>query len=99
MLRGVPVTIAISAAFLIVFVTVPVLRVMSLIRRRIDVHVPLVTDARGYEAAAAEIARTLNVYGFEVRPAEPGWWMTAPSRILFRRRAPAPRGGFQERRA
>jgi uncharacterized membrane protein YqjE len=83
LLRGVPVTIAISAAFLIVFVTVPVLRVMSMIRRRIDVHVPLVTDARGYEPVAAEVARTLNAYGFAVRAAEPGWWMTTPSRILL----------------
>jgi Putative Actinobacterial Holin-X, holin superfamily III len=89
LLRGVPVTVAISAAFLIVFVTVPVLRVISLIRRRVDVHVPLVTDARGYELVAAEVARTLSAHGFDVRPAKPGWWMTTPSRILLRLGGPS----------
>jgi Putative Actinobacterial Holin-X, holin superfamily III len=87
--RGVPVTVAISAAFLIVFVTVPVLRVISLIRRRVDVHVPLVTDARAYELVAAEVARTLAAHGFDVLAAEPPWWMTTPSRILLRLGGPS----------
>ena len=99
MLRGVRVTIAISAAFLIVFVTVPVLRVMSMIRRRVDVHVPLVSDARGYRSVAAEIARTLNANGFEVRPTTPGWWMTAPSRILLALGGPSFREYVPERLA
>lgn len=83
LLRGVPVTVAISAAFLIVFMTVPVLRVISLIRRRVDVHVPLVTDARGYEPVAAEVDRTLAAHGFDLQAIEPPWWMTTPSRILL----------------
>jgi Putative Actinobacterial Holin-X, holin superfamily III len=89
LLRGVPITVGISAAFLVVFVTVPVLRLGSIIRRRIDVHVPLVTDARGYDVVAAEIAATLDEHGFEVREATPGWWMTLPSRILLRLGGPA----------
>ena len=36
LLRGFPTTIGIAAAFFVVFVTVPVLRVRSLIRRRVD---------------------------------------------------------------
>ena len=81
--RGFPITIAVAAAFLIVFVTVPVLRIVSLIRRRIDLNVPLVTDVGSYEAVASEIARTLTRDGFEVSRADPPWWMTAPSRILL----------------
>lgn len=89
LLRGFSVTIAIAASFLVVFVTVPVLRVISMARRQIDVHVPLVTDAASYDAVAARIGRTLNDYGFEVRPLPPPWWMTLPSTILLRLGGPS----------
>jgi hypothetical protein len=83
MARGLPITIGVAAAFLIVFVTVPALRIASFVRRRIDLHIPLVTDVNSHEGVAAEVARTLTSHGFEVSPAEPPWWMTAPSRILL----------------
>jgi hypothetical protein len=83
LLRGLPITVGIAAAFLVVVVTVPVLRVMSFIRRRIDVHVPLVTDAADYDAVARRVAQALLAHGFEVREAQPPWWMTVPSRILL----------------
>jgi hypothetical protein len=83
MARGLPITIGVASAFLIVFVTVPALRITSFIRRRVDLHIPLVTDVNSYEGVAAEVARTLTSHGFEVSPAEPPWWMTAPSRILL----------------
>ena len=89
LLRGFPITIGIAAAFLVVFVTVPVLRVISLVRRRIDVQVPLVTDAASYAAVAEQVAQTLAAHGFAVRRAEPGWWMTVPSRILLAVSGPA----------
>jgi hypothetical protein len=81
--RGFPITLGVAAAFLIVFVTVPVLRVVSFIRRRIDLHVPLITDADSYDPVASEIARTLTAHGFQMSRADPPWWMTAPSRILL----------------
>jgi hypothetical protein len=83
LLRGFPITIGIAAAFIVVFVTVPALRVMSAIRRRVEVHVPLVTDADGYDAVAAEAARTLRKHGYAVHEARPPGWMTVPSRILL----------------
>jgi Putative Actinobacterial Holin-X, holin superfamily III len=83
LLRGFPITLGIAAAFLVVFVTVPVLRVISFVRRRIDVHVPLVTDANSYGAVAAKVVQTLVGHGFSLRDAPPGWWMTVPSRILL----------------
>jgi hypothetical protein len=48
LLRGFPTTIGIAAAFLIVFVTVPARRVMSVVRRLVDLQVPLVTDRDHY---------------------------------------------------
>ncbi len=83
LLRGIPITIAIAVSFFLVFVTVPMQRIASMVRRRLDVHVPLVTDARAYQVVAAEIAATLNSHGFPVATREPPWWLTAPSRVLL----------------
>lgn len=99
LLRGFPITIGIAAAFIVVFVTVPVLRVMALLRRRVEVHVPVVTDAASYHAVAAEAARTLTEHGFAVREAKPGWWMTVPSRILLYFGGPAFRDHIPQRLA
>ena len=99
LLRGFPITIGIAAAFIVVFVTVPVLRVMALLRRRVEVHVPVVTDAASYHAVAAETARTLTEHGFAVREAKPGWWMTVPSRILLYFGGPAFRDHIPQRLA
>jgi hypothetical protein len=51
---------AIAASFLIVFITVPLQRLLSMIRRQVDINVPLVTDAKGYPLVADEIAATLR---------------------------------------
>ena len=83
LLRGIPITIAIAVSFFLVFVTVPMQRIASMVRRRLDVHVPLVTDARAYQVVAAEIAATLNRHNFAVAPRKPPWWLTAPSRVLL----------------
>jgi hypothetical protein len=99
LLRGVPITLAVAASFLIVFVTVPAQRIASIIRRRVDVHVPLVTDAQGYRVVAAEIERTLDRHGFSVDIAEPPWWVTAPSRILLSLGGPSFREYVPERLA
>jgi hypothetical protein len=99
LLRGFPITVGIAAAFLVEFATVPALRVGSILRRRVDVQVPLVTDARNYDAVAAEVAATLNAHAFTVEKARPGWWMTVPSRILLRLGGPAFRDYIPERLA
>jgi uncharacterized membrane protein YqjE len=71
------------------FVTVPALRLTSLVRRRVDVQVPLVTDREHYDRVAAEVSRVLALHGFPVAPAVPGWWITVPSRILLALGGPA----------
>jgi len=82
LLRGIPITLAIAASFLIVFVTVPLRRLLSMLRHQVEIDVPLVTDAHGYRFVADEIADTLARHGVEARPVEPAWTATAPSRIL-----------------
>jgi uncharacterized membrane protein YqjE len=82
--RGFPITLAIAASFFIVFITVPLRRLVAIVRRQVDINVPLVTDAKGYELVANEVAETLGRHGLDVQPAEPAWSVTAPSRILYR---------------
>ena len=87
--RGIPITLAIAASFFIVFITVPIRRLLSIVRRKVDINVPLVTDAKAYPFVAEEIAATLNRHGLEVEPTTPSWSVTAPSRILSRLGGPS----------
>ncbi len=80
--RGFPITIGLAVAFLIMFVSVPVMRFAALVRRLESADVPLVTTAAAYEEVAERIARVLARHGFGLRRAEPGWWVSAPIRIL-----------------
>jgi uncharacterized membrane protein YqjE len=96
LVRGFPITVGIAAAFVVVFITVPALRVISFFRRRIDLQIPLVTDAASYNEVALTVARTLTGHGFVLWRATPGWWMTGPSRILLRLGGPAFRDHIPE---
>jgi uncharacterized membrane protein YqjE len=82
LLRGFPITIGLAAAFLVMFVSVPVLRFAAMVRRQKSADIPLITDTVGYHQAAALIVKTLNRHGFDFRAGEPGWWVKAPIRIL-----------------
>ena len=73
--RGFPITIGVAGAFLLVFITVPALRVMAFIRSRIDLHIPLVTDAGSYELVADEVERTLDRNGFDMTRVPAPWWI------------------------
>jgi hypothetical protein len=99
LLRGIPITLAVAASFFIVFITVPAQRIASVVRRRVDVHVPLVTDAIAYGVVAQEIEKTLDRHGFTVDAVDPPWWFTTPSRILLGLGGPSFRGYVPERLA
>jgi uncharacterized membrane protein len=81
-LRGLPITIGLAAAFVIMFVSVPLMRVAALVRRQKSADVPLVTDALAYHEVAARLCEVLARHGFALRRARPGWWVSAPVRIL-----------------
>jgi hypothetical protein len=81
-LRGFPITIGLAAAFLIMFISVPVLRLVSLVRREKSADVPLVTDVAAYHEVAERVVQALNRHGLELRASEPSWWVKAPTRIL-----------------
>ncbi|HEY4184821.1 MAG TPA: phage holin family protein [Polyangia bacterium] len=80
--RGFPLTIGLATAFLIMFVSVPIMRLYALVRRRSSADVPLVTEGDVYHRVAVTMVEVLNRHGFALRPAQPGWWVSAPTRLL-----------------
>jgi hypothetical protein len=81
-LRGFPITVGLAAAFLIMFVSVPVMRFAALVRRQKSADVPLVTDGAAYHEVAFRLCEVLARHGFALRKARPGWWVSAPTSIL-----------------
>jgi hypothetical protein len=81
-LRGFPITVGLAGAFLIMFVSVPIMRLGAMARRHRSSDIPLVTDAAAYHDVARKICQVLNRHGFSFQPATPGWWVAAPTRIL-----------------
>jgi hypothetical protein len=81
-LRGFPITIALAGAFLIMFVSVPVMRLVAIARRQKSADIPLTTDAAAYHDVARKICEVLNRHGFSFEPATPAFWVAAPTRIL-----------------
>lgn len=81
-LRGFPLTLGLALAFLVMFVSVPVMRLVSLVRREKSADIPLVTDTSSYHEVAERVVEALNRHDFQLSSAEPGWWVKAPTRIL-----------------
>ncbi len=81
-LRGFPITIGLAAAFIIMFVSVPIMRLYALARGLESADVPLVTDVDAYHEVAELICEVLTRHGFNLRRKPPGWWVSAPTRIL-----------------
>jgi hypothetical protein len=82
MLRGFPITLGLSVAFLIMFVSVPAMRLAALVRKERSASIPAITTARAYRQLAAVAIEVLNRAHFDLRPGKPGWWVLAPTRIL-----------------
>jgi uncharacterized membrane protein YuzA (DUF378 family) len=83
LLRGFPITVGLAGAFLLTFATVPLLRVVAMLKRHKDEHVPLVTSADAYDQVAGEIDDVLARHRITAVRTEPPWWLSAPTRILL----------------
>jgi hypothetical protein len=81
-MRGFPLTIGLASAFAIIFVSVPIMRVAALVRRQKSADIPLIMSASAYDEVAAKICEVLNRQGLPLQAAEPGWWVSAPMRLL-----------------
>lgn len=82
LLRGFPLTVALAAAFAVMFVTVPALRIASVLRGWSDEHVPLITEGDEYREAAEAIEALIETNDLGAARAEPPWWMKTPAAIL-----------------
>jgi hypothetical protein len=91
-LRGFPITIGIAGAFLLMFVTVPALRLGSMARGRADEHVPMLTNGPGYDQVTTMIDDILKRHGLGATRAQPTWWLIGPARILQKLGGAALRG-------
>ena len=80
--RGFPITVGIAGAFLLMFLVVPALRLLSMARGRQDEHVPMLTTGAGYDQVATMIDEILQRHGLKATRTTPAWWLMAPSRIL-----------------
>lgn len=90
--RGWPITLGLAAAFLVMFVTVPALKIASIVRGRKQEQVPLVTHSSSYHDVAALIVAALDRHGYDLRRATPGWWISVPTTILLKMGGSAFRG-------
>jgi hypothetical protein len=81
-LRGFPITVGLTASFGIIFISLPVMRIAALIRKEQSIDIPLLMDAPAYQQVAREVCEVLNRHGFSFRPADPGWWVSMPIRLL-----------------
>jgi len=99
MLRGFPITLGLACAFLVVFVSVPILRFMALVQKKKDEHVPLVTSADAYEDVAVRLDDLFARRDIDVSRADPPWWLEAPTLVLRKLGGRALRGFVPERAA
>jgi len=81
-IRGFPLTVGLALAFIVMFVSVPIIRLISMARRESSADVPLVTDVTAYHEVAGRVVEAMNRHGFGLQASEPSWWVKAPTRIL-----------------
>jgi hypothetical protein len=84
MLLGLPITVGLAAAFLILCVATPVAKVAALVRGRKQEHVVLIVPPGRYGSVAADLEETLARGGMPVRPGEAPWHLRAMARLVRR---------------
>jgi len=81
-LRGFPITLGLSAAFGIILVSVPIMRMVGWAHRQKGAEIPLIMTASAYHEVAAKVCAVLNRHGFGFRSARATWWVATPIRLL-----------------
>jgi hypothetical protein len=82
MLRGFPTTVGLSAAFIFMLISMPLMHLVGYVRRQDTAEIPLLTTAKTYPVVADQICAALNHHGLPLRRAKPHWWISAPVRLL-----------------
>src|SRR5579863_1612660 len=82
LLRGFPITVGLSAAFLIMCVSLPVNRLGALWRGHRSADMLLVTNDAAYHDVAGTIFDVLNHHGLSLRRVAPRWSVAASLRLV-----------------
>jgi hypothetical protein len=82
--RGFPITFALAAAFLLMMVVAPILKIASIMRRRDVVRLPALMEKGATAEAALALVASLEVHGVHLVKAKTPWHLTAPSSILLK---------------
>ncbi|HZX95419.1 MAG TPA: phage holin family protein [Myxococcales bacterium] len=83
-LRGFPITLALACAFLLMLVVAPILRIVTVLRRREVVRIPAVMDKGVTGEAMAALADELERNQIDLQRATAPWHQTAPAKILLK---------------
>ena len=81
-LRGVPITLGLAGAFLMMVIIAPVIRLISSVRRLTDEHLTLLPHRDRYAEVTEALAQGLREHAIPLERIPPPWWLTAPSRLL-----------------
>jgi len=84
LLRGFPITLALAAAFSVMMVLAPILRLVTVLKRREVVRMPALMDRSKTSGTMALLAEVLESRGLPLRRAQAPWFLTAPSRIMLK---------------
>lgn len=82
--RGFPITLALAASFLLMMVVAPILRVVTVLKRREVVRLPALMDRGATAGTMAVLAEVLAAHGMPLEGGEAPWYMTAPSKIMLK---------------
>jgi hypothetical protein len=82
LLRGFPITLGVSLAFLIVLITTPLQRIVWLAQGRKNEYAPMSAGGAEYHQTAVRIALALTEHGVAVKPADPPIWLRGPTLVM-----------------
>jgi hypothetical protein len=82
LLRGIPVTAALGAAFFVAVLTSPIRRMIAFARGWKDEHMPLLIDKADYFSVADQVREILAKEGLPLERAPAPFLLVAPSRVL-----------------
>jgi hypothetical protein len=81
-LAGFRITLGLAGSFLFTLVSAPALRVWSLLHKRTDEHLVVISEAQSYEAVATGLSKAWDVKGLSIRAQPAPFWLVVPTRIL-----------------
>jgi hypothetical protein len=81
-LKGYPYTVGLALTLAMMTVFAPILKVRALAKRWTSEHVPMIVDARDYDAVVESLRAALADGGFPTTRGRASWMLRAPTKVL-----------------